>query len=540
MNTSIDWMFLTEPEKNIRDSRVYTPRGKVIGGSSSVNANLYIRGHPVDYNSWNQIVRDNETDKSWSYEEMLRYFRKSEHHLDSNVNTKYHGKDGKWKVRSIKPVLDSVSEIVNFNLTRVAIETISKSLDIPIRDDPNELTDEEEKLIANGKINHILQSVSYHHHSIDENGRRHSLAEAFLDKETLERPNLHVRTSSLVRRILFNDKKVATGVEYINQVNNQVITVQARKGVILSAGAISSPQILMLSGIGKREKLERLNITVVADLPGVGQSLHDHVLSGIVAKLRKGYTSLHSFESIFNLLQWITGKSFSFLDSSIARYLLPYAVPESWRLFTVAAPHIQGYFKSSVAERNNDPVDIQIVGVPGFFVHHGSVDYPNENGVSLGVVHLQPKSRGSVELVSADIHDHPKIIGNFLADKDDAEAMTSGVKKLLKVFSEKPLSDMVDQDAFLFCDPRKHLTDQQILECSKTMTSTLYHPTSTCKMGKNGEPMAVVDSSLRVFGVHNLRVVDASVMPSVPRGNTNAPTAAIAEKAADLIIQQDQ
>ncbi|EFC46616.1 predicted protein [Naegleria gruberi] len=543
MNTSIDYDYKTISQPQLRNREIYMPRGKVIGGSSSVNANLYIRGHPLDYNEWNYLLFNNTSKNgnlSWSYKDMLKYFKKSEKHLSKNINRKYHGTDGKWKIKHTKDIIEEIGPLVNFNLTSVIINSLSNGLNIPIRDDPNELLPNEEELLEKGEGHSILESVSYHHHSIDENGRRHSLAEAFLDLETLKRPNLQIRTECIVKRILFTkngkNENVASGVEYLNKRTNQLIKINVRKEVISSAGSIASPQILMVSGIGDKEELKKFNIPIISNLKGVGKNLHDHLLGAVIGKLKEGYTSLHSYESLWNLLQWIMQSSFNFLEFSMVRKLFPAAIPNSWKLFNVGAPHIQGFFKSKYAKENNQPYDLQIVSVPGFFVHHASIEYPGENGISIGVVNLQPKARGYISLRSNDTNDSPIIHGNYFGNEQDIKVLVDGISQIQKTFLQEPFKSMVKE--FIFCSPHDYKTHDEIRECLTQMFTTLYHPTSTCKMGSENDEMSVVDEYCKVRGVKNLRVVDASIMPNVPRGNTNAPTAAIAEKAAEMILNE--
>ncbi|MCU0392564.1 MAG: choline dehydrogenase [Thermoflexibacter sp.] len=466
--TKFDWNFYTEPQQHLGQKKLYQPRGKVLGGSSSINAMIYIRGHRQDYDTWAQLGNE-----GWSYEDVLPYFKKSEN--QQVFKDKYHGQDGQLYVRD---------QAFPNPLTALMMES-AKGLGYPINNDFNGSEQE---------------GFGMYQTTIDAKGQRHSTARAFL-KPALNRPNLQVMTQCLATKIIFEGKK-AIGVEF--EQGGQTKIEKVNREVILSAGAFQSPQLLMLSGVGRGQDLQALDIPVVHDLQGVGQNLKDHVITSIVMSCNQNIT-LDTQATLWNFLKYIfTGKSP--LASNIAEG--------------------GGFIKT---QEGLTASDIQFHFGPGYFVNHG-FDNIKGNGFSLGPTLLQPESTGEVRLASPNPKDAPRIDPRYFSKEQDIRTMVEGFKIGYKILTSKIFQPYIKNNYL----PQNELkTEQQIIDHIKSYLQTLYHPTSTCRMGNDG--LAVVNSKLQVHGIERLRVVDASIMPTIVRGNTNAPTIMIAEKAAELI-----
>ncbi|GAB4187963.1 MAG: choline dehydrogenase [Thermoflexibacter sp.] len=466
--TEVDWNFFTEPQPFVNHRKMYQPRGKVLGGSSSINAMIYIRGHKEDYDTWAKLGN-----KGWSYEDVLPYFKKSEN--QQVFKDSFHGEKGLLNVRN---------QVLPNPLTYLLVEA-AKSLGYTANPDFNGAAQE---------------GFGMFQTTIDERGRRHSTAKAFL-APALKRPNLKVITESLVRRILFEGKK-AVGVEF--EQGGQIKTEKANSEILLCAGAFQSPQLLMLSGVGRGQDLQQFNIPVVHDLQGVGQNLKDHIITSIVMTCNQKIT-LDTQDTPWNLLKFLfTGKS-------------PFAsnIAEGGG-FIRTKPHLAA-------------PDIQYHFGPGYFVNHG-FNKIKGNGFSIGPTLLQPESTGEVRLSSPNPHDAPLIDPQYLSKEEDLRTMIEGFNIGYQILTAEPFQPYIKR----FYLPNKELqNEQEIIEHIKAHLQTLYHPTSTCRMGNDTK--AVVNDKLQVHGLENIRVVDASVMPTIVRGNTNAPTIMIAEKAADLI-----
>ncbi len=466
----VNWCYETEPDLNGR--RFFWPRGKVLGGSSSINGLVYIRGQAEDFDHWRQLGN-----AGWSFDDVLPYFRKSEDKIGGG--DELHGEGG--------PL--AVSEVDRYDPISQAFVKSCVDLGFPRTND------------FNGRV----QEGAGYYHLTTRNGRRCSTAVGYL-RPAMKRPNLRVVTDALSERITLDGKR-ATGVTY--RQHGVTHTVRARREVIVCGGALNSPQLLMLSGIGPAAHLAERGIAVAHDLPGVGQSMQDHFQSRIVLKCRFPITVNDIMMSKFKMA--MTG-----LD-----YLIRRKGP-----LTIAAAQA-GLFARTRPELATP--DVQFATV--IF----SADRPAEglhkfSGFSVVVYQLRPESRGELKLKSADPNDAPAMHPNYLATETDRRTIVDGLKLGRRILATPDMQHFITGEYIPGDDVR---TDDDYLAYARQYGGTVFHPTSTCKMG--ADPMAVVDTELRVHGMGGLRVVDASIMPAVVSGNTNAATIMIAEKAADMI-----
>lgn len=467
--SSVDWEYYTEPQTELNDRALYWPRGKTLGGSSSINAMIYIRGQPADYDHWAELGND-----GWAYEDVLPYFKEAEH--NERGRSEHHGTSGP------RNVADPHS--------------------------PNELSKafivagQERGLSHNTDFNAQDQSGVGLYQVTQQDGKRHSAADAYLTP-VLDRPNLTTATGVQVTRVRF-DGKSAVGVEYAHDQSDTPMPVDASEEVILSAGAINSPQLLLLSGVGPADHLQAHDIPVVTDLPGVGQNLQDH-LQATVNYACEQPVSIDGAQSLWNILIYLLLKRGP-LRSNIAE---------------------AGGFVSVSAE--TDRPDIQLHFGPSYSINHG-FDNPDGNGFWLGALRLRPDSRGRITLRSGDPFDDPAIDPQYLTQGDDLEILLAGLKLARELLQAEPFDQYRGEEVVPGSDVQ---SDEELIEYIRRSAETLYHPVGTCKMGT--DEMAVVDDRLRVRGVDRLRVVDASIMPTITSGNTDAPTTMIAEKAADYI-----
>ncbi len=472
---AVDWCFETEPDPGLNGRSIKWPRGKVLGGSSSLNGLLYVRGQAEDYDRWRQMGN-----VGWGWDDVEPLFRRSE---DRQGDTdKHHGVGGPLTVSDMRLKREICDAWVDAAVTAGH----------PFNHDYNGATQE---------------GVGYFQFT-SRNGWRCSSSTAFL-KPALKRANLEVVTRGQVARVVIADGR-ATGVEIIR--GNGTETIGARREVILSAGAIGSPQILMLSGIGDGAHLRNLDIPVLRDLPDVGAKMQDHLQARLVFKCRSR-TLNDEVSSFWRRL-------------GIA---LEYAAFRTGPM-TMAASLATGFLKT---RSELATPDIQ------FHVQPWSADSP-EAGVhpfsafTASVCQLRPESRGEIRLNSAVATDHPSIRPNYLATKLDCDTMVAGVKIARDIAGHTPLSGMIETEHAPGVDKTD---DGALLDWVRSSATTIYHPTGTCRMGP--DPASVVDDKLRVRGVSGLRVADASIMPEIVSGNTNAPTIMIGEKASDLIRQGD-
>lgn len=475
----INWLFETEPDPGTND-RVHTwPRGKVLGGSSSINGLLYIRGQRQDYDGWAQMGL-----RGWSYDDLHPYFLKSQNQERSDLNG--HGKGGPLNVSDVTerhPVSDAVIEA-------------GKSLGLPHRD-------------VNGEDQ---EGVCYYQLTV-KNGRRCSAAVAYLNPAR-KRSNLKIETEALAARVIFEGKK-AIGVEYTQ--NGFTKIAKARAEVILSGGAINSPQLLELSGIGNPDILAEQNIDVISALPGVGENLQDHFVIGNRYRMNPDAPSVNSQSRGMALV----GEVFKFLFQRKG-------------LLTLSAAHIAAFVKTR-PELATPDVQYHILPATmdmAKMTEEGDMQLEKEPGITIAPCQLRPESRGSVHLRSADHQAHPSIRPNYLSDPLDQQTAVAGLRWARKFAEQPALVKFIAHEL----EPGDALqSDEELLGYARETGGTIYHPVGTCKMAPEGDTMGVVDDQLRVRGVEGLRVVDASVMPRLVSGNTNAPTIAIAEKASDLI-----
>jgi len=471
-NPSFDWCYLTEPDPGIASRQLQWPRGKVLGGSSALNGLLYVRGQPEDYNRWAELGNT-----GWSYNEVLPYFKKSED--NSRGADEYHGVGGPQKVSDLR-----LRRPIAEHFIQAATE-----VGIPFNEDYNGVKQE-----GVG----YFQQTAY-------NGFRWSTAKSFL-RPAKHRPNLRIETDAQATRLILDGKRV-TGICYRR--GNEDKTATARAEVVLSAGAINSPQILQCSGIGDPEQLKAVGVETRHALPGVGKNLQDHLQIRLVFK-----TNEHTLNDELNswLKRMLVGM----------QYVLTRTGP-----LTLAASQVAIFTRSSEAVQRPD---IQ------FHMQPLSADKPGDgvhpfSAFTSSVCQLRPHSRGTVTIKSPDPLQAPAMMPNYLSDERDCEVAVGGIKVARRIAEAPSLRNYVIDE---YVPGRRFQTDAELLEAARNYSQTIYHPTSTCKMGIDAD--AVVDPELRVHGLDGLRVVDASIMPKIVSGNTNAPTIMIAEKAADMIL----
>ena len=474
-STTFDWGLASEPEPHCDGRSIPAARGRVLGGSSSVNGMMYSRGHRRDYDQWAQMGA-----QGWSFDDVLPFFKKSERNWRGE--THWHGGGGPMAVSA----MNKRDPLV------VAIEAAARGLGIPVTEDFE--GDQQEGL--------GLPDLTI------DRGRRASASQAFL-RPARRRGNLTVVTSAHATRLLFEGSR-ARGVEYT--VRGQVRTANAARELVVSGGSYASPQLLMLSGVGCAESLQALGLPVVADLPGVGRGLQEHPLIGM------GFHAKRSFPFGANLRADRIARSAALWGVTGAGF------PSTLPLTSIA------YYKSHDDLERPDLENIFMPTSLNAHVWFPGVRKPADDLMtSLNVV-LRPDSRGSVELRSADPFDKPRIRFNLLAERHDRERLRHTVEWTRELMRTHPIADWVGEEVF----PGPAVRSDEALDAYFRRTvATAQHPTSTCRMGIDAD--AVVDSSLRVRGVEGLRVADASVMPTLIGGHTNAPAIMIGEKCADLI-----
>lgn len=470
--TPHNWWFETEGQSHLKNRKLYWPRGKVLGGSSSINGMIYIRGHARDYDQWRQLGLE-----GWSFADVLPYFKRSE--ANENGGDQFHGGDGPLHVSNGR------SEVPLF---KTFIEA-GKQAGHPHTDD----------------FNGFQQEGFGPYQLTVKDGERWSAAAAYL-RPVLARPNLTVEVNAHTTRVTFEGKR-ATGVEYLQK--GQLHQVRAAREVILSGGAVNTPQLLLLSGIGAADYLKRWDLNVVADLPGVGENLQDHLDVTVQYECTQPIT-FYTFTKPLKQLQ--TGMQYTFFKAGAGRQ--------------------QGLEAGSFLKSRQglEMPDLQMHFVAALMIDHGRVK-ADRHGFMAHICQLRPESKGFIALRSLNPADAPLIQPNYMATENDRRSLREGVKLARDVFRQKAFEPYRGAELM----PGESVTsDEGIDDYIRRTAETIYHPVGTAKMGTDKH--SVVDACLKVHGIQGLRVVDASVMPTLVGGNTNAPTIMIAEKAADLIL----
>jgi choline dehydrogenase-like flavoprotein len=470
--TKLDWDYASGPEPGCEGRNLYVPRGRALGGSSSMNAMLYVRGHRSDYDGW----RDEAGCEGWGWDDVHPYFIRSEHH-EAGAGPD-HGYGG---LLNVAPPRSPRA------LTELMIAAARRRGHPADRD----YNDGEPDGVAPVEVT-------------QKRGRRWSCADAFL-RPAAGRPNLTVLTGAFAHGLDIASGRVR-GVELSGKTDMAV--ARARREVILAAGAIGSPQLLMLSGIGDPDKLAGLGIDVVAPLPAVGTNLQDHpYVVGI----------------------WDSTIGASLADAEKPAALLDFLLRRRGPLTSTVAEA----FLFTRSDGGDGPPDLQFHLAPAYFADNGFEEYDG-HALTMGPVLIAPRARGEVTLASADPAAKPAILGNHLTDQADVDALVSGVRIARELAATPPLAGAVGRE--IYPGPGVGDDDEAIAADVRRRLELLYHPVGTCRMGSDSD--SVVDPELRVRGIDGLRVVDASVMPTITHGNTNAPTIMIAEKGADLILGQ--
>ena len=475
-----NYSYWTEGQPHLNNRKLFFPRGKGVGGSSNINGMLYVRGHSRDYDIWRQLGNE-----GWSYEEVLPYFKKSEN--NENGESEFHGSDGELSVQN--PIFD------NNPLHRCFLDAGIQA-GYKYTEDINSFDNE--------GFGPCPQTIS--------KGYRASTSFSFINP-IKDRTNLTIITKSITKKLLFESTK-CVGLEYINGKN--VHKVYAEREVLVCGGAINSPQILQLSGIGKGDYIKKWGLDVIADLPGVGENLQDHL--DVLAH--------------YECTQPVTEAKYTAGGLAFVRMA---GILAQWLLTKKGAGNDIGLSGVSFLKTDDtlDLPDIQMHFIGSLLKDHGKTR-PDSHAFSNHVCMLRPESRGYIALKSLDPNVQPIIQPNYFATQKDRDTLIKGVKISREIMNQPAFDEFRGKEI----NPGDHIqTDQEIEEFIRNHGETIYHPVGTCKMGN--DEFSVVDDKLRVRGVENLRVVDASVMPTLIGGNTNAPTIMIAEKISDHILGND-
>ena len=474
-NPRVNWNYSSEPEESTGNRRIHWPRGRVLGGSSSINGMLYVRGNPADYDGWAQMGC-----RGRSFEEVLPYFKKSENYKNGG-DEEFRSQGGPLEVEDYRTILD---------LTHAFVEAASQAGHKKSKD-------------LNG-----AQAEGVGYSQMTRKGRvRGSTAQTFL-RRAKRRPNLRVETNATVSRLIFEDKR-CVGVKYIK--HGKETYIKASREVILSGGAVNSPHLLQISGVGPSDHLMDIGVDVVNHLPGVGANLQDHYVARVSHRVRNA-KSINRLSRGTNLLKEIG----------------------AW-VFSGKGALTFGVTSAMVFSRSRDGLsspDLQLLFTPASYSERTLGKLEREDGMTVAVCPVRPASRGTIMAASSDPFVRPKIRPNYLSHPDDVRVLLAGIHQTREIFSQSALQSYSSSETA----PGVHIqTSEELESFAREQGSIIYHPVSTCKMGE--DTMAVVDPRLCVHGIKGLRVVDASIMPTVTTGNTNAPTIMIAEKASDMIIE---
>jgi choline dehydrogenase len=475
-----NWRFYTEPEPELLNRKIYQPRGRTLGGSSSINGLVYIRGQKRDYDEWRDLGNP-----GWGWDDVLPYFRKLETNDQGASATR--GDGGPMHATTVPAGHELVDAFI----------AASERLGVPRTKDFNDGRQE--------GVGYIQVST--------KNGFRCSTAVAYL-KPARNRENLHIETEAFATKVLFQGRR-ATGVQYIR--GGQKLEVSANREVLLCAGAIQSPQLLQLSGVGPAGLLSELGIKPVLVSPGVGENLQDHLQVRLMYEVTRPITTNDAIRSLTGKarmgLQWLLKRSGPLALGINHGGMFCRALPDE-----NPTPDIQFHFAALSADSTAGDVH----------------DFP---GCTYSICQLRPESRGSIRIRSTEVSEAPRIQMNYLSTETDRRTTVAGVKFARKVAATEPMASLMKRE---YRPGQNVRTDDEILHFCREYGTTIFHPSGTAKMGPASDPMAVVDSQLRVKGLDGLRVIDCSIMPTLVSGNTNIPTVMIAEKAADMILNGER
>ncbi|RPG95451.1 MAG: choline dehydrogenase [Candidatus Pelagibacter sp. TMED253] len=478
-NPKVDWCFHTEKDESMNNRSIRYPRGKTLGGSSSINGLLWIRGQSNDYDNWRQ-----QGNTGWGWSDVLPYFLKSEN--NELGNNEFHSDQGPIAVSNKKINLKMLEEFQN----------AAEEMGIPRTNDFNtgnnygigyfQFTTTRQKLLK----------------------LRCSAAKGYLNP-IKKRSNLKIIVNAHVQKINFEGKR-AIGVSYFN--GNELKSIKANKEVLLSAGSIGSPHLLQISGIGEHKNLQKCGIKLIHELKGVGKNLQDHLMFRPVYKVKNLKSLNRKINSLFG--NFLIGLEYIFNQSGP---------------MTMGASQVCGFIKSDPSRATPNlqfhvqPISTDILG---------ATKMHEFDGITPTIANIRPTSRGEINISSSDSRDNPKIKMNYLSTQDDRDVAAKGLKIVRKI--------MLETETFKKYEPEEYrpginiTNDEELVKAGSEHTQTIFHPVGTCKMGSGDE--SVVNDKLKVHGIENLRVVDASIMPNITSGNTNAPTIMIAEKASDMIL----